>query len=98
MDTYPAMLNKLFGTKMKVIGGYKAGTDIYLAMERGEVDGRCGGAAHRRSGRRGRNWLTERKIHVPILIAEKRSAAVPGHADRAGVRARTSRRAGSSNS
>ncbi len=43
MDTYPAMLNKLFGTKIKVIGGYKAGTDIYLAMERGELDGRCGG-------------------------------------------------------
>ena len=50
MDTYPAMLNKLFGTKIKVIGGYKAGTDIYLAMERGELDGRCGGAAHRDQG------------------------------------------------
>ena len=26
MDTYPAILNKLFGTKIKVIAGYKDGT------------------------------------------------------------------------
>ena len=76
MDTYPAMLNKLFGTKMKVIGGYKAGTDIYLAMERGEVDGRCGGQLTVIKATRP-DWLTERKINIPILIAEKRSALFP---------------------
>ena len=76
MDTYPAMLNKLFGTKMKVIGGYKAGTDIYLAMERGELDGRCGGQLTVIKATRP-DWLTERKIHVPILIAEKRSPLFP---------------------
>ena len=32
METLPAMLNKLFGTKMKVISGYKGGNDIYLAI------------------------------------------------------------------
>ena len=76
MDTYPAMLNKLFGTKMKVIGGYKSGTDIYLAMERGEVDGRCGGQLTVIKATRP-EWLTEKKINVPILIAEKRSALFP---------------------
>jgi len=39
----PLMLNKLFGTKVKVIPGYKGGSDVFVAMERGEVDGRCGG-------------------------------------------------------
>jgi tripartite-type tricarboxylate transporter receptor subunit TctC len=76
MDTYPAMLNKLFGTRMKVIGGYKSGTDIYLAMERGELDGRCGGQLTVIKATRP-DWLTERKIHVPILIAEKRSPLFP---------------------
>ena len=42
MELYPAMLNKLFATRIKVIAGYKAGSDIDLAMERGELDGRCG--------------------------------------------------------
>ncbi len=36
METMPALLNKLFGTKMKVISGYRGGNEIYLAMERGE--------------------------------------------------------------
>ena len=31
------MLNKLFGTRIKVVSGYKGGNDVYLAMERGEV-------------------------------------------------------------
>jgi tripartite-type tricarboxylate transporter receptor subunit TctC len=41
MELYPAMLNKLFATRIKVIAGYKAGSDVDLAMERGELDGRC---------------------------------------------------------
>ena len=36
----PAMLNATLGTKFKVIAGYPGGTEIYLAMERGEVAGR----------------------------------------------------------
>src|SRR5262249_15290109 len=43
METMPAMINKLFGTRIKVVSGYKGGNDVYLAMERGEVHGRCGG-------------------------------------------------------
>ena len=43
METLPTMLNKLFGVKTKIISGYKGGSDVFLAMERGEVMGRCGG-------------------------------------------------------
>jgi tripartite-type tricarboxylate transporter receptor subunit TctC len=42
MELYPLMLNKVLGTKLKVVSGYRNGTDVYLAMERGEVEGRCG--------------------------------------------------------
>ncbi len=35
----PIMLNRLIGTRFKIIGGYKGTSDIYIAMERGEVDG-----------------------------------------------------------
>src|SRR5207244_312570 len=76
MDTYPAILNKLFGAKIKVIAGYKDGTEVYIAMERGELDGRCGGQLTViRSTRPW--WLTENKIRVPIVIAEKRSPEFP---------------------
>jgi tripartite-type tricarboxylate transporter receptor subunit TctC len=76
MELYPAVLNKLFATKIKVIGGYKAGSDINLAMERGELDGRCG--THLSSFRALRPaWFTEHKIRVPIIVAEKRRADLP---------------------
>ena len=37
--TVPAAMNKLFGTRFKIIPGYKTTPEIYLSMERGEVDG-----------------------------------------------------------
>ena len=41
---YPNALNKLLGTKFKIIVGYRKGRDIDIAMERGEVNGRSGGS------------------------------------------------------
>ncbi|MDB5508162.1 MAG: tripartite tricarboxylate transporter family receptor [Hyphomicrobiales bacterium] len=38
----PVSLNSLLGTKFKVIPGYADGPGILLAMQRGEVGGRCG--------------------------------------------------------
>jgi tripartite-type tricarboxylate transporter receptor subunit TctC len=41
-NTFPLVLNKMFGTKMRVITAYPGGNEVALAMERGEVSGRCG--------------------------------------------------------
>ncbi|WP_208738849.1 Bug family tripartite tricarboxylate transporter substrate binding protein [Phytopseudomonas daroniae] len=35
----PAMLNQYVGTKMKIVPGYTGRSEVYLAMQRGEVDG-----------------------------------------------------------
>ena len=61
MDIYPAMLNKLFGTRIKVIGGYKDGASIFYAMEREEIHGRCGPQLTAIKSLRPQ-WLTEHKI------------------------------------
>src|SRR5258705_234093 len=45
-------------------------------MERGELDGRCGGQLTVIKSTRP-HWLTERKIAVPVLIAQKRSPEFP---------------------
>jgi tripartite-type tricarboxylate transporter receptor subunit TctC len=39
---YPTMLNRLAGTKFRVVTGYKSTGSIALAVERGEADGWCG--------------------------------------------------------
>ena len=39
---FPNLFNKVMGTKLKIVQGYKSGHTIDLAMERGEVKGRAG--------------------------------------------------------
>jgi tripartite-type tricarboxylate transporter receptor subunit TctC len=76
MEVLPMMINQLFGTKMKVISGYKDGISVFLGMERGEVEGRCGGLltplklTHP-------DWIPDKKVNVPIAIATKRLAIFP---------------------
>ena len=41
-DQFPKILNGVLGTRFKIISGYPGGNEIGLAMERGEVQGRCG--------------------------------------------------------
>jgi tripartite-type tricarboxylate transporter receptor subunit TctC len=76
MEVYAVMLNRLFGTKIKVVGGYKAGSDIDLAMQRQEVDGRCG--THLKSiPALHPDWIRDNKLLVPIVVAETRNKHYP---------------------
>ena len=76
METMPLMINRIFGTKMKVISGYKDGTSVFLAMQRGEVHGRCGGIITSLRATRP-EWLTEKKITVPVAVSTQRHADYP---------------------
>jgi tripartite-type tricarboxylate transporter receptor subunit TctC len=40
-EQYPKIINAIFHTKMRIVSGYPGGKDVDLAIERGEVDGRC---------------------------------------------------------
>jgi tripartite-type tricarboxylate transporter receptor subunit TctC len=42
---YPRLMNNLFGTKFKVVTGYKGSQTALLAVERGEVDGHLASSA-----------------------------------------------------
>jgi tripartite-type tricarboxylate transporter receptor subunit TctC len=67
-DQFPRIMNAMLGTKMKIVTGYPGGNDVGLAMERGEVNGRCGWswssvkATHPK-------WIEEKKINVLIQLA-----------------------------
>jgi tripartite-type tricarboxylate transporter receptor subunit TctC len=61
---------------MKVISGYKGGNAIYLAMERGEVEGRCGGLMSSINSTRP-DWFPQRKVTIPVQIALERSPLLP---------------------
>ena len=39
--SYPKVLGELLGMKFKIVGGFRSSADVFLAMERGEVEGFC---------------------------------------------------------
>lgn len=58
----PRMMNAMLGTQFQIIRGY-GGADILLAIERGEVEGRCGfGWASLKTTRP--DWAEQRKINL----------------------------------
>ena len=66
-NIYPAVFNALFGTRFKVISGYTGMNDSNLALERGEVEGRGGGAYSSLVQARS-DWLREDKVNILAQI------------------------------
>jgi tripartite-type tricarboxylate transporter receptor subunit TctC len=75
-DTFPKVLNNVIGTKLKLITGYPGGNDILLAMERGEVDGRCGYSWSSAKSRKA-DWLKEGKMRVLVQMSTAKHPDLP---------------------
>jgi tripartite-type tricarboxylate transporter receptor subunit TctC len=75
-DQFPRIINGVFGTKMRVVSGYPGGNDVVLAMERGEVNGRCGWSWSSLKSAQSA-WLTENKIHILAQLALSKHADLP---------------------
>ena len=59
---FPALMNEFLGTRFKIVTGYASGTQINLAMERGEVDGRDNSWASWKTTKP--DWIKEHRINV----------------------------------
>jgi tripartite-type tricarboxylate transporter receptor subunit TctC len=71
LDTFEYPLMNLFGAKLKVVAGYRGGQTIDLAMERGEIDGRCG-VSWSSLVTRGADWFQNRKINILLQFGMAR--------------------------
>jgi tripartite-type tricarboxylate transporter receptor subunit TctC len=73
---YPLLLNNMLGTKFKLVTGYQSGTELNLALERGEVEGR--GSNPWTSWKSTRpDWIASGKI-VPLMqIGPTRDPELP---------------------
>ena len=60
--SYPLALNALLGMKFKIVSGFPSSSDVFLAMERGEVDGICE-SLDSVTGKRP-DWLSSGKVRV----------------------------------
>jgi tripartite-type tricarboxylate transporter receptor subunit TctC len=75
-DTFAKLLRNMFGAKLRLVSGYPGGNDVNLAMERGEVDGRCGWSWSSIKSQKGA-WLKEKKINVIVQMGMAKHADLP---------------------
>jgi tripartite-type tricarboxylate transporter receptor subunit TctC len=73
---YPLVLRNAFGAKLKIITGYPGGGEINLAMENGELQGRCGwswsGVKSQRPA-----WLKDRQINLLVQMGLQKASDLP---------------------
>src|SRR5262249_28612325 len=75
-DQFPKVMNAVLGTKLKLIPGYPGGNEVNLAMERGEVTGRCAWSWSSVIATRA-NWLKDKTIHVLIQLSLAKHPDLP---------------------
>ena len=73
---FPTILNKLVGTRFRVVVGYRSSTAVDIAMERGEAQGKIWTWASLKSGRTA-NWLVENKVHLLAQFGLSRAKDLP---------------------
>jgi len=76
-DIFSIMLRNVFGAKMRLVSGYPGGADMTLAIERGEVDGRCGWTWSSVRLQRP-DWVSGHKLNVLVQLATQPSPELPG--------------------
>ena len=75
-DMFTKVLNSLFNTKARLVNGYPAGAEAMLAVERGEVDGRCGWS-YASIATQKPDWLTNNKLKFLVALTVERSPKLP---------------------
>jgi tripartite-type tricarboxylate transporter receptor subunit TctC len=75
-DQFPRITNGVLGTKMKIVTGYPGGNEVGLAMERGEVQGRCGWSWSSVKSTH-QKWLDEKKFTILVQLALEKHPDLP---------------------
>jgi tripartite-type tricarboxylate transporter receptor subunit TctC len=75
-DVFAKVLRNLFGVQARLVTGYPGTPEISLAMERGELDGRCGWSWASIKWEKG-DWVAENKLNVLVQLALQRAPDLP---------------------
>jgi tripartite-type tricarboxylate transporter receptor subunit TctC len=75
-DTFALILRNVFAAKVRLVTGYPGGNDINLAMERGEVEGRCGWSWTSIKSQK-TAWLRDQKINLLAQFGIEKHADLP---------------------
>ena len=74
-DIYPIFLNEVIGTKFRVITGYLGSQETIIAIERGEVDGRCGWSWSSLNSTKP-DWVRDKKVNYLLQLALEKNPKI----------------------
>jgi tripartite-type tricarboxylate transporter receptor subunit TctC len=72
---YPTVMNNMLGAKFRIVNGYKSSTEVFLAMERGEINARSGSLASISAGFQ--RWLDEKRLVFFAQVGSRRDKDIP---------------------
>lgn len=75
-EQYARVMNGVLGTQIEIVSGYEGGNAINLAVERGEVEGRCGWSWSSIVATRP-DWLEENRIVVLMQMGSQPHPDLP---------------------
>ncbi len=75
VSIYPTVMNNVFGTKFKLIMGYKGSADAQLAVQRGEVEGHSTSWVAVKVGHP--EWLPSKQISILVQFSLNRHPELP---------------------
>ncbi len=72
----PTVLNQVLGARIKLVMGYPGSNEMSLALERGEVEGRCGWSRSSLMSSKAA-WVSDKKITLLLQAGLQKSVAMP---------------------
>jgi tripartite-type tricarboxylate transporter receptor subunit TctC len=75
-EQFPKLIKGVLGVKLRTVSGYPGGNEIKMAMERGEVNGRCGWSWSSVKSTQGQ-WLKDKAISIFVQLSLRRHPDLP---------------------
>ncbi len=75
-DIFSAVMKNAFGVKLKLVSGYPGSAEVALAIERGEVDGRCGWSWSSLKLLRP-DWIANKRLNFITQLALQKTSELP---------------------
>ncbi len=71
-DVFATIMRNLFGLKLRLVSGYPGTAELTLAIERGEVDGRCGWS-YSSLKQQHPDWIARKQVNILVQLALSKS-------------------------
>jgi tripartite-type tricarboxylate transporter receptor subunit TctC len=75
-DIFATVVRNVFGVKLRLVSGYPGSAEVALAIERREVDGRCGWSYSSLRMQRP-DWITKKQVNILVQLALAKTPELP---------------------